>query len=170
MCIIRVNVWWTYGIKGCKQNKRETPELRRMICNALIQPYFDFLFTAWYPNLTKKTKNMIQIMQNNYIRFCLRSDKMQHISLTEFRSINCLPTKERTHQCKNAITFNFDNRNYPFYLNGIFEFAPHCRIDTRNSFAKLKHPFLKTNTGQKTLSYIGPSLWNYLPQNIKCNE
>ena len=30
--------------------------------------------------------------------------------------------------------------------------------NTRNSFAKLKHPFRKTNAGQKTLSYIGPSL------------
>ena len=40
-------------------------------------------------------------------------------------------------------------------------------IDTRNSFAKLKYPFRKTNTGQKTLSYIGPSLWNNLPETIK---
>ena len=40
-------------------------------------------------------------------------------------------------------------------------------IDTRNSFAKLKHPFRKTNTGQKTLLYIGPSLWNNLPETIK---
>ena len=45
--------------------------------------------------------------------------------------------------------------------------APHCRVDTRNNFAKLKHPFRKTNTGQKSLSYIGPSLWNNLPETIE---
>ena len=106
-------------------------------------------------------------MQNKCIRFCLRLDEMQHISLAEFRLINWLPTKERVHQCINAITFKFVNKNYPFYLNVIFEVAPHCKIDTRNSFAKLKHPFRKTNTGQKTLSYIGPSLWNNLPETIK---
>ena len=117
--------------------------------------------------LPKKTKEKIQIMQNKCIRFCLRLDKMQHISLTEFRSINWLPTKERVHQCINAITFKFVNKNCPFYLNEIFEFAPHCRTDTRNSFARLKHSFRKTNTGQKTLSYIGPSLWNSLPETIK---
>ena len=39
--------------------------------------------------------------------------------------------------------------------------------NTRNSFAKLKHPFRKANTGQKTLSYIGPSLWNNLPETMK---
>ena len=106
-------------------------------------------------------------MQNKCIQFCLRLDKMQHISLAEFRSINWLPTKERVHQCINAINFKFVNKNYPFYLNEIFEFTPNCRIDTRNSFAKLKHPFRKTNRGQKTLSYIDPSLWNNPPGTIK---
>ena len=48
-------------------------------------------------------------MQNKCIRFCLRLHKMQHISLTEFRLINWLPTEERVHQCINAITFNFVN-------------------------------------------------------------
>ena len=138
-----------------------------MLCNALIQPHFDYACTAWYPNLTEKTKKKIQIMQNKCIRFCLRLDKMQHISLTEFRSINWLPTKERVHQCINAITFKFVNKNYPFYLNEIFEFAPHCRIDRRNSFAKLKHTFRQTDTGQKTLSYTGTSLWNNLPETTK---
>ena len=60
-----------------------------MLCNALIQPHFDYACTAWYPNRTKKKqKKEIQIMQNKYIQFCLRLDKKQHISLTEFRSIN----------------------------------------------------------------------------------
>ena len=50
-----------------------------------------------------KTKKEIQIMQNKCIPFCLRLDKMQHISLMEFRLINWLPTEERLHQCINAI-------------------------------------------------------------------
>ena len=132
-----------------RKNKFLTPELRIVLCNALIQPHFDYACSVWYPNLTKNTKKKMQIMQNKCIRFCLRLGKMQHISLTEFKSINCLPTKERVRQCINAI--KFVNNNYPIYLNEIFEFASHCRIDTTNSFAKLKHPFRKTNTGQKTL-------------------
>ena len=115
--------------------------------------------------LPKKQKRRCKLCKMNVYGFVL--DKMQQISLTKFRSINSLLTKERVHQCINAITFKFVNKNGPFYLNEIFEFTPHCRIDTRNSFAKLKHPFLKTNTGQKTLSYIGPCLWNNLPKIIK---
>ena len=30
------------------------PTLRRLLCNALIQPHFDYACSAWYPNLTKK--------------------------------------------------------------------------------------------------------------------
>ena len=102
-----------------------------MLCNTLMQPQFDYASTAWYPNLTEKTKKKIQIKGNKCIRFCLRLDKMQHISLTEFRSINWLPTKERVHQCINGITSSLS-------INEIFQFAPHCRVDTRNSFAKRK--------------------------------
>ena len=83
----------------------------------------------------------------------LGTQTLPNISLAEFRSIDWLPTKERVHQCINTITFKFFNKNCSFYLNEIFEFAPHCRIDTRNSFAKLKQPFRKTNTGQKTVHW-----------------
>ena len=103
-----------------RKNKILTPELRRMLCNALIQPHFDYACTAWYPNRTEKAKKKIQIMQNKCIQFCHRLDNMQHISLAEFRSTNWLPTKERVHQCINAITFKFVNKNCPFYLNEIF--------------------------------------------------
>ena len=39
-----------------RKNKFLTPELVRMLCNALIQPHFDYACTAWYPNLTEKNK------------------------------------------------------------------------------------------------------------------
>ena len=106
-------------------------------------------------------------MQNKCIWFCLRLEKIQHISLARFISINWMPTKESVKQCINAITFKFVIKNCPFCLNEIFEFALHCRTDRRNRFAKLKNPFRKTNRRHKSLSYIGPSLWNNLPEIIK---
>ena len=92
---------------------------------------------------------------------------MHHISEEDFRLINWLPTSKRVDQCINTITFKFVNNTCPYYLKEIFEFAPHCRIDTRNKFAKLKIPFRKTNMGQKAISFVGPSLWNRLPELIK---
>ena len=112
-------------------------------------------------------KNEIQIIKNKCIRFCLKLDKMHHISEKEFRLINCFRTSKGVDQCINTIIYNFVNNTCPYYLNEIFEFAPHCRIGTRNNFSKLKNPFRKTNMGQKAISYIGPSIWNSLPDSIK---
>ena len=70
-------------------------------------------------------------------------------------------------QCINTITYKFVNNTFPYYLNEISEFAPHCSIGTRNNFFKLKNPFRKTNMAQKAISYISPSIWNSLSHSIK---
>ena len=91
---------------------------------------------------------------------------MHQISDEDFRLINWLPTSKRVYQCINTVTFKFVNNTCPYYLKEIFQFAPHCRIDSRNKFAKLKIPFGKTNMGQKAILFIGLSLWNSLPELI----
>ena len=63
-----------------RKNRFLTLTLRRLMCNALIQPHFDYACSARYPNLTKKLKNRIQASQNKCILFCLQLDKMTHIS------------------------------------------------------------------------------------------
>ena len=49
--------------------------LRRLLCNALIQPHFDYASQAWYPYLTKTLSIKLQRAQNKCIRFCLNLDK-----------------------------------------------------------------------------------------------
>ena len=78
-----------------RKNGYLTKELRRILRNTLIQPHFDYAYPAWYPNLNVKAKRKIQIIQNKCIRFCLKLDKMHHISEEEFRLINWLPTGKR---------------------------------------------------------------------------
>ena len=72
--------------------------------------------------LPKKRKK-IHIMQIKCILFCLRLDKICHISLTDFRLINWLSSKESPHQCLNAITLKFVNNSFHFYLNEFFELS-----------------------------------------------
>ena len=52
-------------------------------------------------------------------------------------------------------------------MNDIFRPAEKLRINMRNSFFKLNHPFQKTSTKQKGLSYIGPAIWNRIPEIMK---
>ena len=63
-----------------------------MLCNAIIQSHFDYACPAWRPNIIKKTRNEIKVMQNRCIWRWLRIEKIHHVSLTEFRSTNWLPT------------------------------------------------------------------------------
>ena len=67
----------------------------------------------------------------------------------------------------NTITFKFVNNTCPYYLKEIFEFALHCRIDTRNKFVEIKISLRNTNMGQNAISFVGPSLRYSLPELIK---
>ena len=71
-----------------RKNRYLTKDLCRMLCNAIIQPYFDYACPAWYPNPNEKMKKETQIKQNKCIRFCLKLDKMHDISEEEFGLIN----------------------------------------------------------------------------------
>ena len=82
-----------------QKNKYLTFNLHRLLCNALIQPHFDYTSSAWYPNLSKKLTNRIQTLQNKCICFCLQLDKMSHMSQKEFETIDWLPVKERYNHC-----------------------------------------------------------------------
>ena len=81
-----------------RKNDFLTPTLKRLLCNALTQPHFDYACSAWYPNLSKKLKHRIQTTQNKCMRFCLRLDKLKHISHEEFVHLNWLPVTYRFKQ------------------------------------------------------------------------
>ena len=93
-----------------------TPSLKRLLCNALIQPHFDFACLAWYSNLKKKLIKKMQTCQNKCIRFCLNMGNRDHIGVQEFKKINWLPTKERFEQCLLVSIHKFFNKRAPGYL------------------------------------------------------
>ena len=59
-----------------------------MLCNALIQPHFDYACSAWYPNLNKTITKKMQTVQNKCIRFCLGLINRTHVGINEFKTIN----------------------------------------------------------------------------------
>ena len=63
--------------------------------------------------------------------------------------------------------FKFVQNKSAAYMHEVFRSAENMRINMRNSFLKLNHPFRKTSTGQKGLSYIGPTIWNRIPEIFK---
>ena len=150
-----------------RKNDFLTPDLRRLLCNALIQPHFDYVCSSWFPNLTQKLKQKLQITQNKCIRFCLQLPSRTRLSFQHHKKINWLPIKERLEQSILSHVFKSLNDSSPVYMKDLFKTAPQSHISTRQANFRLIQPLRKTNMGLNTISYLGPSLWNKLPENIK---
>ena len=86
-----------------RKNRFLSPPLRRLLCNSLIQPHFDHTCSAWCPNLNKRLKSKLQILQNKCIRFCLNLNNRPHIGQKEFEKLIGCPlttaSKELLAQC-----------------------------------------------------------------------
>ena len=52
-----------------RKNSFLTPALRRLLCNRLIQPHFDYACSAWYPSLTKKLKHKFKLLKTSVYVF-----------------------------------------------------------------------------------------------------
>ena len=119
----------------------------KVLYNAMIQLHFGCTWSAWYPNFITKIDE--KIPNHVGINFCVKLDKIYHISDWEFRYINLLSVNKRCEQPNNTMVLKFATRS-----------CLECCIKQRNVFFKLEHPFRKKNKNKKTLWFISPSLWN----------
>ena len=106
-------------------------------------------------------------MQNKCIRFCLMKDSRSHIGLDDFTAINWLPVGHRANQIVSSLAYKFFNDHSPVYMNCVFTQGSQRGVATRRSFQKLILPSRKTVPGQRSLSYLGPYLWNQLSESLK---
>ena len=96
-----------------RKNRYLTPYLKRLLCNALIQPYFHYAWSAWYSNLNKKFKSKLQTVQNRSIRYCLQLYKRSHTGMKGFEKINCFPFSERFNQYLCSKVFKIFKETFP---------------------------------------------------------
>ena len=143
-----------------RQGKYLNRRLRRMLCNTLIQPHFDFACSAWYPNLTQGLKDKLQVAQNKCIRYCLFLGNRESIRYNHFREINWLPVAERVNQFIAASVFKFFNNLAPLYMKDIFIKAERVRITRSSNDSNLYIPRRKNDYGKNCLSYMGATVWN----------
>ena len=103
-----------------RKNRYLTPYLKRILCNASIQPNFDYAWSACYPNVNKKLKSKLQTAQNRCIRYCLQLDHRSDNGVKHFEKINWLPISEKFNQylCSNA--FKFFKETCPLYFDNIY--------------------------------------------------
>ena len=96
-----------------RKNDFLIPKLKRLLCNAVIQPHFDYACSVWYQNLSKKLRHRVQTTQHKCMRFYLRLDKLEHISHEEFKRLNWLIMTYRLKQCVISVVFKYFNGQCP---------------------------------------------------------
>ena len=150
-----------------RQGKYLNPRLRRMLCNTLIQPHFDFACSAWYPNLTQGLKTKLQIAQNKCIRYCLFLGNREGIRYKHLKRINWLPVAERVKQFIAASVFKFFNNLAPRYMKEIFIKSESVRTTRSSNESNLYIPLRKNEYGKNCLSYLGAIVWNSIHATIR---
>jgi len=150
-----------------RQEKYLNPRLRRMLCNTLIQPHFDFACSAWYPNLTKGLKNKLQISQNKCIRFCLFLGNREGIRYKHLAKINWLPVVERVHQFIASSVYKFFNKLAPQYMEDVFKKSVNMRATRSSNNLNLTIPIRRNEYGKNCLSFLGANIWNGIDYNIR---
>ena len=64
-----------------KKNNFLSPQLKRLLLNALIQSHFDYARSVWYLTLNKKFKTNLQILQKQWESFCSQLDNRAHVGI-----------------------------------------------------------------------------------------
>ena len=99
-----------------RKSRYLTPYLKQLLCNALIQPHFDYACSAWSLNLNKKFKSKLQTVQNS--RYCLPLDNRSHI-WKNLEKISWLPVSERFNQYLCSDAFKFLKETCPLHFHDI---------------------------------------------------
>ena len=103
---------------------------------------------------------------------------MSTICAKWFLELNCswkIPTiqlfmlnvHERYLQFIVSDSFRFYKNQCTDYFNEAFCLVDDNGVAMRFYYKKLKWPFRKSKLGMQSLSYVGPSTWNELPNNLK---
>ena len=82
-------------------------DLRKLLFDALIQPHFYYAWAAWYPNLYKKSRNKLQVLQSKSIHFPFQLHNREHIEIEHFNKINWLQIDQRSKQYLSTSTDKF---------------------------------------------------------------
>ena len=92
--------------------------------------------------------------------FWLELPSWGHISPSWFRKINCLLVKGRIKLCTSTTAFKYWKGIAPSYLKDIL--MPSLHNYNSKSHKALDIPLCKTNKGKKSMSFLGPKIWNNL--------
>ena len=119
------------------QNRFLNFPLCRLLCNAMIQTFLDYVCNTWYPNINKKMKMHLQSDQIKCIGFCLKLNDRSSIKTEDFEKINWLLIHKRVSQCSLCSIYKFSTKSCPNYFDEIYVPLETNGVHTRSSYSQV---------------------------------
>jgi len=144
--------------------------LKKMLCNALIQCHFDYSSSSWYSGLSKQLKQRLQVTQNKVVRFIHGYNARRSLKVSDFSQIGWLNIDNRVKQLRlNHVHKIFYNK-CPSYLHDNFTLVANTHTyNSRNSVGNFYVPQADSFLSS-TFFFQAIHDWNNLPQTIKALE
>ena len=146
------------------------PATLNLLANALVFPHFDYCSPVW-SNCISEHCNSLQILQNKLARVLLSADIRTPIS-DMMNTLSWDRLNERLDKQLLVITvFKCLHHDAPSYLSWQFIFTSsiHSKCTRSQSCNTLVLPSWNNNSGKRTFSYRGASVWNRLSSNVRSN-
>lgn len=141
--------------------------LRKMLCNSLVQCHFDYASSSWYSGLTKQLKKRLQIAQNKAVRFIHDVKCRTSLKVSDFSNIGMLNVENRVKQLRLNHVHKIFNNTCPSYMHENFEFVSKTHAYfSRNSIDNFHVPHVNSFTSN-TFYYQAIQDWNSLPHKTK---
>ena len=144
-------------------------EVRKTLCLALVQPYFDYCCSSWYTSVTAECKRKLDILQRKMIRFIFNLDFRSHIDSVHLKTLGWLSVLDRVRYFKLLHVFRVFSKTAPDYMMENFKRVDDVhKYGTRGSNTNFFVPKIgNTEVLKKSFFFSGISDWNSLPNDIK---
>ncbi|XP_061773774.1 probable RNA-directed DNA polymerase from transposon BS isoform X1 [Nerophis ophidion] len=141
----------------------------RILAGTLIQPFFDYACTSWYPSTSKTLKSRLQTFQNKLIRLLLDLHPRSHLNPTHFSKVGWLRVEDRVKQLALSLVYKIRYTSLiPKYMSNYFlNVNDRHNHNTRGSSTNHVKPRFRSNKGLNSFSFYATSMWNALPTGVK---
>ena len=142
-------------------NKKQSEILIHSLISSTID-YCNILLCS----TTKSNINKLQKLQNAMCRYITKTRKFDHIS-KDLESLHWLKIKERIDYKLLLTIYKIRNNRAPEYLNTLIKLPLNTKETRATGKNKLFVPHANSINEMKDIKFMGPTLWNKLPESSK---
>ena len=136
-----------------------------ILYNSLLSSHLRYCITSWcFGNRT--TINQLQRICNKFIRAMYEIKRRGCVKNVMIKNELLNIQHQQLYESEIAILmYKFQKRTLPIPIQQLFQLKP-CQIKTRSDSQIISSCF-RTTVCQQSIKFIGPKIWNTLPQEIK---